>query len=149
MPSRSRAVLEEALRVVGQSDLERKEVYVFSDLTRAAWPSEPAPALAERIAEQPDVGAYLIDVGVPQPVNFALGDLRLGSEVLTNRSPLVVNAEIDCQGPGTAHRRTLPFSSRTRRTKRSRVANRSEREPRSSRLCPARRNRSHSDWMRR
>jgi len=39
-------------------------------------------------------------VGVSQPVNFALGDVRLVSEVLTNRSPLEVDTEIDCQGPG-------------------------------------------------
>ena len=66
MPSRSRA-FEEALCVVGQSDLERKEVYVFSDLTRAAWPSEPAPVLAERIAEQPDVALTSSTWASPSP----------------------------------------------------------------------------------
>ncbi|MGO8751367.1 MAG: BatA domain-containing protein [Thermoguttaceae bacterium] len=94
------SMLDEALRVVGQSELDRKEIYVFTDLARAAWPADAAPTLKRRIAETPDVGAYLIDVGVSDPVNFALGDLRPASQVLSKGSPLEIETEIDCQGPG-------------------------------------------------
>ena len=40
-------ILEEALRLVEQNELPRKEVYVFTDLAQAAWPpdaAEQAPA---------------------------------------------------------------------------------------------------------
>ena len=44
-------VIEEALRLVGQSELERKEVYVFTDLAEAAWPPEAASRVKSRLEE--------------------------------------------------------------------------------------------------
>ena len=46
------AVIEEAVRLLGQSQLRRKEIYVFTDLSRGAWPSEAA-RLQDRLAGSP------------------------------------------------------------------------------------------------
>ncbi|MBN2477415.1 MAG: BatA domain-containing protein [Pirellulales bacterium] len=91
--------LDEALRLVGQSELERKEVYVFSDLARGAWPADSVEALQSRLKEVPHVGIYVIDVGVKQPVNYSLGELRLSGQVLSNRSSLRVETELSHTGP--------------------------------------------------
>jgi hypothetical protein len=98
------AAVDEAVRLLGDSPLSRKEVYVFSDLARTAWPMENAGQLRERLAAA-DVGVNVIDVGVSNPSNFSLGDLRLSGEVLSNRSPLGMETEISATGAGG--RRTI------------------------------------------
>ena len=92
--------LEEALRLLGDSELIHKEVYVFTDLARAAWPGSWAARLASRAAEVPGVGIYVIDVGTPEPKNFALGDVGLSADVLARRSPLKIRSQLSVTGPG-------------------------------------------------
>ena len=92
-------VVEEAARLVGTSELARREIYVFSDLARTAWPTETATTLQNRLAETPDVGLYVIDVGVADPQNFALGELYLSGDVLSRRSALVIRSELARMGP--------------------------------------------------
>jgi len=92
-------VLEEALRLVGENELPRKEIYVFSDLARGAWPADSAGGLQSRVADVPNVGVYVIDVGVEQPENYALGEVRLSGQVLSSRSPLRIETELSRTGP--------------------------------------------------
>ena len=92
-------VLEKALRLLGESELTHKEAYVFTDLARAAWPTDSAAALQDRIIDVPGVAVYLIDVGVSDPTNYALGELQLSGQVLSNRSSLVVDTELFRAGP--------------------------------------------------
>jgi hypothetical protein len=91
-------VVEEALRRLGQSDLGRKEIYIFTDLTRSAWPGDSAARLRKRIAAMPGVRVYLIDVGAKEPRNVALGELRLSGQVLSNRGSLLVETELSAMG---------------------------------------------------
>ena len=91
--------LEGALRLLDQSNLARKEVYVFTDLARAAWPVGSADALRDLLAAVPGAGIYLIDVGVEDPTNYALGELRLSGGVLSKGSPLSVATELHRTGP--------------------------------------------------
>ena len=94
------SVVEEGLRLLGEEkELARKEVYVFTDMARAAWPAEAA-RLHQRAAQVPNVGAYVVDVGVSEPTDFGLGDVRLSSQVLSSRTPLRISSEIHCRGPG-------------------------------------------------
>jgi hypothetical protein len=51
------------------------------------------------------VAVYLIDVGVENPRDFALGTVRLSEEVITEKSPLSLETEISCLGP--SGRRTV------------------------------------------
>jgi hypothetical protein len=44
------------------------------------------------------VGIYVIDVGVPDPVDYSLGEPHLSAEVLSNGSPLTIQTELACLG---------------------------------------------------
>ncbi len=92
------SAMEEALRLLKQSTLARKEIYIFSDLSRSAWPLGRAAQLQERLKELPGTGIYVIDVGLSDPVNYGLGEVRLSSEVLSHRSPLSVETELSSLG---------------------------------------------------
>lgn len=98
-------VLGDALQLVNNSQLPRKEIYVFTDATRGAWPMGSAARVQDRLAEVPGVGLYLIDVGVEQPIDFALGDVRLASQVITDRNPL--SLETDVSSIGGSGQRTV------------------------------------------
>jgi hypothetical protein len=91
-------VLCEALRLLGTSELTRKEIYVFTDLAKTAWPGDDAARMQDRYRESTDVGVQLIDVGLENPTNLALGDLRLSSQVLANRSSLHIESELIPRG---------------------------------------------------
>jgi len=90
--------IEEAVRLLSESDLTRKEIYVFSDLARVAWPGQAASRLQERLRQLPDAGLYVIDVGVAQPLNLALGELRLSGQVVSNQSTLRIETELNSLG---------------------------------------------------
>ena len=92
--------LAEARSLLATSKLARKEMYVFTDLARTAWPTEAAGELQKQHQKAPDVGMELIDVGVQQPVNFALGDLRLSGEILSSGSLLRVETDLTAVGSG-------------------------------------------------
>lgn len=97
------SVLAEALRLLGQSELPRREVFVFTDLAGRAWPATEYERLKGRIAAAESTGLYLIDVGVPDPVNVGLGDITLPGTVFAQGSPLDVAAEVFAYG-GPAQR---------------------------------------------
>ena len=94
-------VIDDALRLIGGSELARKELYVFTDLAEAARQADAAARLQDRLNEASGVGVYLIDVGVEKPINVGVRELRLSSQVLSQRSSLEVTAEIAQAGaPG-------------------------------------------------
>jgi hypothetical protein len=90
---------EEALRLVKESEKERKEIYLFTDLSRVAWSSEAGAKLHDKLEENKDIALYIIDVGVEDPRDFALGDLRLPAELLAKNTPLRVETDLVRLGP--------------------------------------------------
>ncbi|MGW8256550.1 MAG: BatA domain-containing protein [Thermoguttaceae bacterium] len=90
--------IAEAVSLLKQCDLPRKEIYVFSDLSSGSWSSEQAAELRERLKEIPETGIYVIDVGVLDPIDYGLGELRLSSDVLSNRELLTVTTELSSLG---------------------------------------------------
>ncbi|HID74798.1 MAG TPA: VWA domain-containing protein [Planctomycetaceae bacterium] len=93
------SAMEEALRVLESSQLARKEVYVLTDMAEVAWPEGTGQRLAARAGRFSDLGIYVIDVGVPEPVNSGLGPLRLSGQTLANRSPLRIETDVYHVGP--------------------------------------------------
>ena len=93
------SVLDDAFRLLGESDLVRKEVYIFTDMARVSWPTDSATQLQNRIADLSEVGIYVVDVGVENPTNWALGELRLSSDVLSSQTPLEIETELSFVGP--------------------------------------------------
>lgn len=92
-------VLERAVKFLSEEDFERKEIYVFSDLTRVSWNST-GDSLKLLLAEHPDISVFVIDVGVEDPQNYALGDLRLSASSIPAQGKLELDTLIRANGPG-------------------------------------------------
>ncbi len=88
----------QGLRLVSESSRGRKEVYVFTDLGRQAWSAEAGARLREKLADKTDVALYIIDVGVEDPKDLSLGDLRTSAESLAKNSPLSLQTELVADG---------------------------------------------------
>ncbi len=95
-------VLTKAARLLAESPLGRKEIYVFSDFTRAGWPLAAADACRAALKELNDQGLYLIDVGVAAPRDVAWGDVQLSAQALPQSGSLVIGAELSSQGEPTS-----------------------------------------------
>ncbi len=93
-------IVGEAVRVLQKSELQFKEIYVFTDLSRASWPPEDTAYLQDRLHELTGVAVYLIDVGVTEPGDFALGDLNLSHQVVAAGASVDIQTEISCLGAG-------------------------------------------------
>lgn len=93
-------VLRSAVNLAASSERPRKEVYLFTDLSRAAWPASAAEELQQTLKSQPDVLLYVVDVGVERPHNFSLGDLRLSGQLLAQSGSLELETELRALGDG-------------------------------------------------
>ncbi|MCA9199674.1 MAG: BatA domain-containing protein [Planctomycetales bacterium] len=86
-------ICQQAMSLLNESQMSRKELYVFTDLTEPAWPTEASESLQRQLTESADTLFYLIDVGVPEAANRCIANVQLSSEVLSNNSLLTVQAE--------------------------------------------------------
>ena len=93
-------VIESAVQLIKQKPQTRKEVYVFSDLTTAAWKSDSGGDLAKLLGQSRNVLLYVIDVGAEQPRNFALGELTLSGDVIPAGADLTIDATVAASGIG-------------------------------------------------
>jgi hypothetical protein len=103
VPSPLDRTLEQAVELARDSVQARKEIYVFTDLTRAAWPVASTSELRQRLIDQPDVLLVIIDVGVDSPQNTVLGVPRLADEILPASSELQLEIDVACTGSGGAN----------------------------------------------
>lgn len=87
-----------AVDLAKQNPRLRKEVYVFSDLTQSAWQAGEAARLKQLLKENEQILLYIIDVGVAQPRNVALGKLQLSSEVIPARGQVTLETTISALG---------------------------------------------------
>ena len=92
--------LAAAVQLVEQKQQSRKEIYVLSDLTQAAWKTNQPAEIQKTLTDHPQVQLYVIDVGSERPKNFSLGDLKLSSQVLPPKGELVIETEIRSAGVG-------------------------------------------------
>ena len=93
-------IIGDAARVLKKSELQAKEIYVLTDLSRASWPAEDTAYLQDRLKELTGVAIHLIDVGVTDPIDFALGDLNLSHQVVAAGASVEIQTDITCRGPG-------------------------------------------------
>jgi hypothetical protein len=88
--------LDEARQLLAGSQLERREIYVFTDLAQTAWAEDSASA--ERIAALKPMGCYLIDVGVSDPKNTSLGRVQLSSQSVAQSTPVTIATDVSQMG---------------------------------------------------
>jgi hypothetical protein len=88
------AAVVDAITLVAEQEDRRQEVFVFTDLTRGAWPEEGVEAINAALAAAPDVRLSVFDAGVVSPKNAALGKLGLRRSVLRPGEPLHIEATL-------------------------------------------------------
>jgi len=92
-------VVARAVRKVQSSVLERKEVYIFTDLTQSAWADAAGSgSLKLELKASPDVLIYVIDTGVEQPLNLAVGDLELSQQTVAANGSLDIATTVASEG---------------------------------------------------
>jgi hypothetical protein len=96
--SLSQILSEAALLLKDKSNLPAKEIYVFTDLSRASWRADETAKLQDRLHQVAGVALYLIDVGVNQPSDLALGDLHLSQQVVAAGGSVEIHTDISSLG---------------------------------------------------
>ncbi len=97
-----KSLIEESLRLLQQNDKARKELYILSDLTLPTWQDALDGSLVDVLQSTSEISLQIIDVGVETPHNDAILDLQLSGQLLSNGSPLTVQARLARRGPSAA-----------------------------------------------
>lgn len=90
--------LNEGLKILDDSPLERKEIYIISDLTRESWSGENTSRLAKRLEATPEYSLFVIDIGVEDPTNFSLGDIRLSASEISQGGSVTIDTQLSRSG---------------------------------------------------
>ena len=90
--------LQQSVRFLADAEIERKEIYVFTDLTRVSWTST-GDSLKRLLEENPDISLFLIDVGVEDARNYSLDALQLSASSIPTRGKLTINTQVRASGP--------------------------------------------------
>ncbi len=81
-----------AMELVRGSTLDRREVYLLSDLMAKPWESSGGKDLAAELKKEPQVLLQIIDVGLEKMQNLSLVDLRLSQQVVTPKGGVDLEA---------------------------------------------------------
>ncbi|MGQ9503877.1 MAG: BatA domain-containing protein [Thermogutta sp.] len=98
-------LIERAIALLESSDKMHGEVYVFTDLTVAGWPSSQFAGLRERLIKTKNTAFYLLDVGIKEPQETGIREVKLSEEVNIEGMPL--EFQVDCRRWGSAETRTV------------------------------------------
>lgn len=91
------AAIVEARRLLETAELQRRELYVFTDCSQGAWEGAAAPT-AEATEAETGPSVLYIDVSATAPRNLAIESLELSGERVAAGTPLVVAATISRTG---------------------------------------------------
>ena len=86
--------IEAALDRLLEKQDHRKEIYLLTDLAAVEFEDHVLAKLGRRLEAAPDVSLYIVDVGVDQPNNIALGELAISGEVVALGSSFDVTTEL-------------------------------------------------------
>ncbi len=92
------AAVRDAVVRLAETPAARREAYVFTDLSAGAWDEASQRTVAAVLEEHPGVALRLVDVGVAEPRNAAIDDLRMPSESLAVGEALALSASIHLVG---------------------------------------------------
>ena len=104
--------MNDAVRLLESSDIGRRELYVFTDLSHGGWEQ---PVQADWDTLHPSVNLVFIDVSATHPQDFMLESLELSAERLTVGSPLNVSVTTRRVGPESARSVAVGVSGSGRR----------------------------------
>lgn len=88
------ASIAAAAKLLGQSTLGGRELYVFTDLAASGWDRQTAASVVNSVKSQKNIAVYVIDVGAKQIINDSIEQLSLKRELLIPGEDLVLDVEI-------------------------------------------------------
>ncbi len=99
LPARIRSAIE----LVRSSKIDRREVYVLTDLSIHAWSNSDSNSLVDLLkpSTEENVLVQVIDLGSKKRENWSLGNLKLSQEIVTPESFVDVTASVTAS-PDTA-----------------------------------------------
>lgn len=92
---------EQVLAEAGGRETDRfiREIYVFTDRTKAGWSLDRASRLRQELEQTPWLRVYVIDVGVEPAVNYGLSHLELSRERIVQGGLVRVSCTVSNQSP--------------------------------------------------
>lgn len=90
--------VREAIELVSEKVDSRQEIFLFSDLNATVWNEATRTAINETLAAAPEVRLYLVDVGVTEARNMALGPIELRQHTLRPGQPLRLSVPLEVTG---------------------------------------------------
>lgn len=87
-------LINQAMELVAKRDDKRQEVYVLTDLSKAAWETREYEALRSRLQQTPSISLFILDVGARLPRNLQLDELRLSSDSLATGQLLRIETNL-------------------------------------------------------
>lgn len=94
------SAIQRALELLEKSEKRFHEIYIFTDLARSAWPNSALRQLRPALEQALGLSLYIVDVGLPEPKDFALGGVHLPRQILSSRGTLVVQTHLEAIGMG-------------------------------------------------
>jgi hypothetical protein len=90
------AAIADGLRLLASAELNRRELYVFTDCSRGAW-DNAAPLELGKATDGP--ARLFVDVGATGPQNFAIEALDLSGDQVPAGTPLGITVSTGRSGP--------------------------------------------------
>jgi hypothetical protein len=97
--------IDQAMQLAKAAEHERRELYLFTDMTTAAWNGDRADAWDEAAIQRlrellvdSDMVVYVIDVGVESRQNASLGQPRIESDTMVLGSELQISVPVRADG---------------------------------------------------
>ncbi|QDT89372.1 vWA domain-containing protein [Gimesia algae] len=75
-----------------------REIYIYTDLARSAWRSQPSQSIRQQLERLKWLGIYVIDVGVTNPKNMGISHINLSRETITLGNSVTIKTEIVTSG---------------------------------------------------
>ncbi|MBA61555.1 MAG: hypothetical protein CMJ76_04240 [Planctomycetaceae bacterium] len=88
--------LRSAMELLSTSELPRRELYLFTDLSEMAW--ESIDQSLQATLEKHQIELFLIDVGVEKPANVALSKPILTNEVMIGQGSTELSIDVSHVG---------------------------------------------------
>lgn len=80
------------------SDQFIREIYLYTDLSRSAWRSQPSQLIRQQLEKLKWLGIYIIDVGVTSPNNIGISQIKLSRNSVTLGNTVRLKTEIVTSG---------------------------------------------------
>ena len=116
------STINDGLELLETSSMDRKEIYIVTDLTAESWTGENTQQLLRKLNRLPDYSLFVIDVGVDSPSDYSLAPLQLSASEISTKGRLTIRSEI--RRSGMAGQRTVKMQVEKIDTSRPVVRNR-------------------------